>query len=182
MQHVGIKKTDHPRILERQQMLDEEGIAYDTYAYTVVKAYWKWAKSKGMKVIPIAMFCGDAAWEKFCEIEASTVKLETAGDEHWNLAVHSELMAAKMYISGKLDFRFALVLGLAREFAHSVDPSPSVVAEVERLVGMVYGVEGSYDEIAKELKRRRHERRATMPVYVPPEEDENDEDGPETTD
>lgn len=166
VQHINISKKDHPKILDRQRMLDAKGIAYDTYAYTVVKTYWQWAKEKGMKVIPISMFCGDAAWERFCELEDSTVRLETASDEHWNLAVHSELMAAKMYIGGKLDFRFALTLDLAREFAHSVDPSRSVIAEVERLVGMMYGVEGSYNEIARELKERRYERHAAMPVYV----------------
>lgn len=167
---VQVGKKDFDRVRERQEQLDKLGEAYDSYAYTVVGAWHAWCKERGMNTIPLNIFLGNAAWIRFTETR-STVRLETPGDEHWNMAVHGEMMAAKLYVDARLNCQI-MDLNLARQKAFcNSKPTKEVISEVERLLAEIYGCSGSYDEIAAELKRRRSERRAKMPIYVPVEEE-----------
>lgn len=159
----NFKQADFDKILERQRKLDEIGVAYDSFAYTVVKSWYEWCKTQGMHGVPLNIFLGERAWKRFLKMQDSTVRLDTPGEGHRNLAIHNELMAAKMYIDAKLSRRFAMTLPIVRSMVQAEDPEPDVVEEVESLLSMVYGCTGDYDAIAKELIRKRRERRAKMP-------------------
>jgi hypothetical protein len=159
----SFKQADFDKILERQRMLDDLGVAYDSFAYTVVKSWYTWCKTQGIHGVPLNIFLGENAWERFLKMRDSTVKLDTPGEGQRNLAIHNELTAAKLYIDARLNRRFAMTLGIARSMMQAGEPEPDIVEEVETLLSMVYGCSGDYDTIAKTLIRKRRERRATMP-------------------
>jgi hypothetical protein len=140
--------------------LDELVVAYDTFSYTVVQSYWPWCRDQlHMRIVPLKIFCGKAAWDKFAELNESTVKLPTPNEAEWSDMVHKELNAARMYIGAQVNRTLKkgkiVTLTDAREMAHQLNPPEAVVIEAEKLLQMAYGVEGSYNTIITTLMDRR---------------------------
>ena len=149
-----IAEKDYSRLRSVQKKLDDLNVAYDTYAWTIVKVYWDFCKGKDMRSVPLNIFCGKKAWERFLKILESTVEITTDHDEQWSRMVHAELNAARMYIGGQVS-RKMVTLSQMRWGAGQPSPRPEVVAEVERLLGETFGVSGTYDEIIYALIERR---------------------------
>jgi len=154
-----IAEKNYPRLRAVQKKLDDLNVAYDTYAWTIVKVYWDFCKGKDMRSVPLNIFCGTKAWERFLKILESTVEISTEHDEQWSRMVHAELNAARMYIGAQVS-RKMVTLSQMRRGAGQSSPRPEVVAEVERLLGETYGISGTYDEIIVALYKRRHPSKA----------------------
>ena len=152
---IKVSEKKYPALRALQKKLDDLSVAYDTYAWSIVRVYWDFCKGKGMRSVPLSIFCGKAAWSKFTEILESTVEITTDHDEQWSRMVHAELNAAQMYIGAQLRRRAQITLSMMRRGANQPDPRPEVVAEVQRLLGEIYGVSGTYDEIIVALMKRR---------------------------
>ena len=156
---VQIAEKHYPRLRAVQKKLDDLNVAYDTYAWTIVKVYWNFCKSKDMRSVPLNIFCGKKAWVRFLKILESTVEISTDNDEQWSRMVHAELNAARMYIGGQVS-RKMVTLSQMRRGAGQPNPRPEVVTEVERLLGETFGVSGTYDEMIMALYKRRKSIRA----------------------
>jgi len=151
---VRIAHKSYPPLQALQKKLDDLPVAYETYAYAVVKMYWPWCRDKGMRTVPLRILCGKAAWKRFTDLLETTVDLPTEHQEQWAEMVHAELNAARMYIGAQLNRRLVSI-GQIRKMSKWPEPIPDVVAEVERLLAETYGVSGSYDEIIMALMKRR---------------------------
>lgn len=80
--------------------LREHGIWPMEYAYTVVRVLKSWAKSKSMSKIPINVFCGKFALDKFRKInESETVDVIVKNvDNIEEELLHNELIVARLFI------------------------------------------------------------------------------------
>lgn len=67
------------------------------YAHTVVRILKKWTISRGMKRIPVNVFCGDWALKRFLVI-AERKYVDISNDDEAVAIYHSEMMVAKKYI------------------------------------------------------------------------------------
>ena len=151
---VKVGEKQYPKLKALQTRLDGKGVAYDTYGYTIVRVYWNFCKEHGMNLVPLKIFCGKAAWERFCNILDSTVEISSEHDEQWSEMVHKELSAAQMYIGAQIRGR-AVTLSQMRKLAGQPEPSADVVAEAQRLLSESTGTKGTYDEMILSLIERR---------------------------
>jgi hypothetical protein len=81
----------------REKQIDEK-----SYTYTIVQLLKSWLVTKKFKSIPINVFCGDWALNRYlkvCNSETVTIHKDDNSDE----LLYSEMMVAKYYISKNLD-------------------------------------------------------------------------------
>lgn len=157
--YVTVSNKTHPRFIARQKQLDDIDISYDKYAFTVVKSWWEWCRGKGMKNVPINIFCGKKAWNRFLDMQDSTVRLDTTLQEDWSRSVHMELSAAQVYIGSMLTKRTVptrlMPIGLIRK-EFGITRNKYAVSEALELLNMIYNCDAeNYNDIAKVLLRRR---------------------------
>lgn len=149
---IQISEKDHPKFRARQTDLDGIDAAYDTYAYTVVKSWWPWCKKQGWRTVTVGIFCGKKAWARFTK---SYVRIESAAEDSWNILVHAEVMAARMYIGAQIS-KNSLPISQARRLARS-DPTDEIVSETLKLLNLVFDMnEPNYDAIIKCILGRRN--------------------------
>jgi hypothetical protein len=154
---VYVGKKEYARMRSLQKRLDNVGVAYDVYAYTVVRQWWEWCKSKGMHSVPVNVFCGNKAFDRFTETLEwqPTVSMETRADAIDNVAMHNELTAARMFVDWTIrgidrPIREARKRLSALTGPAIMDPSDAIIVEVCGLLGNVYGCTNArtYDDIA----------------------------------
>ena len=154
---VRIKDTDYPKFLARQRQLTKEGEAFDTYAYTVVKEWWPWCSQKKMGTVPVGIFCGPKAWSKYVSTRKH-VRIESPIDTDWNILVHNEMNAARIYIGAALR-PAPMSIARARELSKGeLHPSQEVIDEVVRLLNLLYARDAeaeTYDEIYQQIQPRK---------------------------
>lgn len=77
--------------------LREMGVSPKTYAFTVVRVLQPWARNKGMKTIPINVFCGKFAFDKFLKVH-KTETVEIVEEDDFDKMLYSELLVVRAYI------------------------------------------------------------------------------------
>lgn len=152
---VYVNPTMYPRFEVLQNRLLQTGISLDRYAFTVVKTWWEWCRSKNMRIVPPKIFYGKAAWGRFMGMQKSTVVMQTEAEGSWHRDVHQELTAALAYIGAAVRGR-AFSLSQARKAVGS-SGAPSVVKEAMDTLNLMYDMHcNTYLEIVYELADREH--------------------------
>lgn len=79
--------------------LRELGATPVEYTKTVLNMLKNWAHDKGLKSVPIRVFCGDWAFNKFKKVyKSDTIDISNNGVDG---ILHSELLVARAYINGE---------------------------------------------------------------------------------
>lgn len=92
-----VREEQYPQFEVMEKRLRDAGIPAKEYTYTVISMLKKWAQDKGMRSVPINVFCGEWAMGKFLKVwESKTIEAEPVKDE--DVILHTELMVARMYI------------------------------------------------------------------------------------
>jgi hypothetical protein len=153
---VRVAKKDHGQFIALQALLGEDDIEYDTYALSVVNAWWPWCAKRRMKTVPPSIFCGKKAWNRYRR-ECEVFSADTKSDDDEHAAVYYELLYAKLLISNILQseqhppiarrvIRYAL--GNAERFGRRIDKAMEILCEA-------YGVEAdSYNDLAQKIRAR----------------------------
>ena len=135
---VSVKKSMYPKFTSLQHQLDNKGISYDRYAFTVVKQWNRWCKAARMKFVSAGIFCGEKAWRRFMDdlVSKPTVVLSMPTEDDWSECVHNELMAAQQFIMSD----GAELLEYFREYPEPivVDPNLNVIQEVLSILNLLY--------------------------------------------
>ena len=94
---VWVSTMDFSKFRVLEDDLREIGVSSKDYAYTVLAALQTWTKEHHMDHVPVQMFCGKFAFQKFMKVwKSETISLAHVTDAELK---HSERMVAEMYIS-----------------------------------------------------------------------------------
>ncbi len=92
-----VRKEHYPKFLVMEDDLREDGISCKDYAYTVINIFRKWTIDKGMNYVPINVFLGKVAYNKFLKVyQSESVIIPTNDDK--DKMLYSELLVARAYI------------------------------------------------------------------------------------
>ena len=98
-----IRKNEYPMFETFSDDLRELNIGCRDYAYAVVKLLQSWLQEKKFYRIPVNVFCGDWALNKFKKIDDSQYVRITEPEEDKTVEiVQSELLVARAYIEYNL--------------------------------------------------------------------------------
>jgi hypothetical protein len=94
---VWVSTMDFSKFRVLEDDLREIGASSKDYAYTVLSALQYWTKDHHMDYVPVGVFCGKFAFQKFGKIwKSETVSLIDTPDAELR---HSERMVAEMLIA-----------------------------------------------------------------------------------
>lgn len=82
---------------ELDVQLLEMGVSSKEYAITVVTMLERWARAKGWRSIPVNVFCGKMAMERFLQVQQSKY-VRIRPDKEEDELFHSELVAARYFV------------------------------------------------------------------------------------
>jgi len=143
------------KLLGIQHKLDDLDVSYDDYAYSVVNTWWPWCKSKHMSSVPINVFCGAKAWNRFIKQHNGTVRIDKPSDDEFTAMVQDELTVAKYYIAARNSVTFRQARNALAPYLPTIMPVPprKVADAVVKLLAKQYDCPDakSYDDIIRAL-------------------------------
>jgi len=98
---VWVPTLEFPKFRVLEDDLREMEASSKDYAYTVLEILKTWVRNHHLSYVPVNVFCGDFAFNKFKKVyNSETVRIEETSEAELE---HSERMVAEMYIS-KMNF------------------------------------------------------------------------------
>ena len=93
---IYVHPASYSKLKVLQDELRERGIDYKHYTYTVIRLYGAWAKKYKRKQVPLSIFCGPKALERYLKLaDKKSVEMRPTDDGE---LLHSEITAATTYI------------------------------------------------------------------------------------
>jgi hypothetical protein len=161
--HVGIPPKDYNRLLTLQDELREHGIDYKDYAYTVVRLYGAWCKKWNRRQVPLSIFCGSRALQRYMKVAAkASVEMRPTGD---GKLLYSEMLVAHTYINWSLEGKWQPIRNVMDEVLVMLDRQwivmfhehkrGELVDKALELLCKEYGVKDAldYDDLVRQCKQ-----------------------------
>jgi len=99
---VWVPTLEFSKFWVMEDDLREMGASPREYAYTVLKSLKSWAKSHGLDYVPIKVFLGKFAFNKFVKIwNSKTIVIDDDKNDETEV-IHSELLVAEAFIEERL--------------------------------------------------------------------------------
>ena len=131
---IKVNIKHYSKFGELQHKLDVLEIPYDKFAHAVVGHWYGFCRSKGLSHVPVHIFCGPAAWNKFMSEHIVAVTSSVESTIQWH--EHQDITIAMLYIDSLLygDNEMsrpkvgAKALDTLRQLYHSSGPSLEAIA------------------------------------------------------
>jgi len=93
----------YDRFFSKEKELIDKGVTPKDYAYGVAIMLEKWVKDKGFSSVPVNVFLGSWAWNKFMKVHDSvSVRIDNVTSDEDVGLLWSELLVARTYIQSSL--------------------------------------------------------------------------------
>lgn len=101
--HTRVNANKHVKFSEVEKELVDKNISLRDYAYGVVVMLEKWVSDKNMKLLPVNVFLGDWAFNKYLKVHNSvSVTIDNVNSDIAVNLLWSELLVARTYIETNL--------------------------------------------------------------------------------